>query len=106
MAKSDFVDVNGIRLHYLDYPVDGPTVVLLHGLSANAQCFSLLAQGLSPYFRVIVPDLRGRGLSDKPATGYTMNDHALDILGLMDTLGVPQVILAGHSFGGLLAIYM
>jgi pimeloyl-ACP methyl ester carboxylesterase len=81
--------------------------VLLHGLSANAHCFGgLIGAGLSPSFRVIAPDLRGRGKTDKPATGYTMADHARDVLSLLDALGLERVVLAGHSFGGYLAIYI
>jgi pimeloyl-ACP methyl ester carboxylesterase len=80
---------------------------MLHGLSANAQCFAgLIAAGLSPKFRVIAPDLRGRGRTDKPATGYAMADHAGDVLALLDALGLERVILTGHSFGGYVGIYL
>jgi pimeloyl-ACP methyl ester carboxylesterase len=50
--------------------------------------------------------MRGRGASDKPDGGYTMADHAADVLGLLDTLGLDQVVMGGHSFGGLLSLYM
>jgi len=84
---SAFVETNGIKLHYLDYPGDGPAVVLAHGLTANCRSFDVVAGHLAPRLRVIAPDLRGRGASDKPATGYTMADHAADVLGLLDALG-------------------
>ena len=51
-------------------------------------------------------DLRGRGLSDKPDAGYTMDDHAADLLGALDALGLERVVLGGHSFGGLLTLYV
>jgi pimeloyl-ACP methyl ester carboxylesterase len=102
-----FVQVNGLRLHYLEHPGGEPLLVLMHGLTANAHCFDgLVRAGLSPRFRVVSVDLRGRGLSDKPEHGYTMADHAADILGLMDTLGTGPVVLGGHSFGGLLTLYI
>ena len=102
-----FVQVNGIRLHCLEHPGGEPLVVLLHGLTANAHCFEgLVRAGLSPRFRVVSVDLRGRGLSDKPPRGYSMADHAADILGLLDTLGARPVVLGGHSFGGLLTLYI
>jgi pimeloyl-ACP methyl ester carboxylesterase len=105
--KSQFVQTNGIYLHYLDYEGNEPTIILTHGLTANAHAFDgLIEAGLSPKFRVISVDLRGRGLSDKPDTGYTMKDHANDILGLMDSLGLDKVVLGGHSFGALLTFYM
>ena len=106
-ASSRSVEVNGIRLRYLDHAGGEPPLVLLHGLSANAHSFGgLIAAGLSPAFRVVAPDLRGRGDSDKPATGYGMADHAADVLGLLDALGLERVVLGGHSFGALLSIFM
>ena len=102
-----FIRTNGIQLHYLEHPGDGPSTVLLPGLTANAHAFDGLVQaGLSPRFHTLALDLRGRGLSDAPEYGYTMADHAADVLGLLDALGIEQVRLAGHSFGGLLTYYM
>lgn len=101
-----FVQTNGIRLHYLDHPGGAPTLVLLPGLTANAHAFDgLIAAGLSPHYRVIAPDLRGRGLSDQP-TSYTLADHAADVLGMLDALELEQVVLGGHSFGGLMTLFL
>lgn len=98
---------NGIRLHYLHYAGAEPPLVLLPGLTANAHVFDgLLAAGLRQRFRVLALDLRGRGLSDKPARGYRMADHAADVVGLLDALGMEQVVLGGHSFGGFLGFYI
>src|SRR5512146_2622095 len=98
---------DALNIHYVDAPGGDPAIVALHGLSANAHCFGgLIAAGLSPDFRVVAPDLRGRGKTDKPTTGYTMPDHAQDVIALMDHLGLGRVVLAGHSFGGYLAIYI
>jgi len=106
-TSNRFVSVDGVRIHYLDAPGGSPPIVMLHGLSANAYCFSgLVGEGLSPTFRIIAPDLRGRGRTDKPATGYSMAEHAADVIGLLDALGLDRVILAGHSFGGYVAIYL
>lgn len=102
-----FVLTNNIRLHYVDHPGGEPAVILMPGISANAHCFDGLVQAeLSPRFRLLAVDLRGRGLSDKPKTGYSMADHAADILGLLDALGVEQAVLGGHSFGALLTYYI
>ena len=80
-----FIRTNGIQLHYLEHPGDGPSTVLLPGLTANAHAFDGLVQaGLSPRFHTLALDLRGRGLSDAPEYGYTMADHAADVLGLLD----------------------
>jgi pimeloyl-ACP methyl ester carboxylesterase len=99
--------VNGIHLHYLDHSgQDGP-LVLLHGLSANAHSFDqIIASGVSPAFRVLAPDLRGRGQSDKPLTGYSIHEHASDITKWLQALGLEQVLLGGHSYGAFLAAYL
>ena len=111
-----FVESNRIRIHYLDHSGGEPVLVLLPGLSATAPIFEdLIEAGLAPRFRVVAIDLRGRGQSDwppaggdpsAPAAGYTMSEHAADVLGLLDTLGLRQVVLVGHSFGGMLALYL
>jgi pimeloyl-ACP methyl ester carboxylesterase len=102
-----FVQTNGIRLHYLDRPGAAPTLVLLPGLTANAHAFDGLAHAsLSPRFRTLALDLRGRGLTDDPPTGYSMADHAADVISVLDALDLGQVTLGGHSFGGLLTLYL
>lgn len=104
--NSEFIDTNGIRLHYLDHGGDGPVLVMTHGLTANAHSFDGLAKAVAPHLRLIAVDMRGRGLSDKPDTGYTMEDHAADILGLLDHLELDQAFIGGHSFGGLLTFHI
>ncbi len=102
-----FVQANGIRLHYLEYPGAEPTLLLLPGLTANAHCFDgLIAAGLAERHQVLSLDCRGRGLSDKPATGYSLADHAADVIELMEALDLPEVIPVGLSFGGLLTLYL
>lgn len=102
-----FAFVNGINLHYLDHPGGEPLLVLLPGLTANAHSFDgLIEAGLSPRFRVLAVDLRGRGQTDKPPTGYSIGEHAADILGLLDHLGLPGAVVGGHSFGALVGIYL
>lgn len=103
----NWIRTNRIQLHYLDYPGEMPPLVLMPGLTANAHSFDgLIAAGLSPAMRVLCLDLRGRGLSDKPDSGYSMAAHAADVLGLMDALNLQHAMLGGHSYGGLLTLYM
>ncbi len=102
-----WLQVNDIRLHYLDHAGENGPLVLMPGLTANAHSFDgLIASGLSPALRVLAVDLRGRGLSDKPKDGYSMADHAADIVGLLNGLKLERVVLGGHSFGGLLSLFM
>ncbi|MEO8576073.1 MAG: alpha/beta hydrolase [Gemmatimonadales bacterium] len=107
-AESDhYATIRGIVMHYLDYPGPPPTIVLLHGLSANAAEFGgLIYEGLNESHRVIAPDLRGRGRSGKPDSGYSMGEHAADVVALLDYLGLDKVVMGGHSFGALLSIYL
>lgn len=102
-----FVQTNNIQLHYIDHGGQGPAMLLLHGLTANAHAFDgYIAAGLTRRFHLYTADLRGRGLSGKPETGYTMADHAQDIIGLLDNLGHESILLGGHSFGALLSIFI
>ncbi|MEI8280300.1 MAG: alpha/beta hydrolase, partial [Bacteroidota bacterium] len=106
-ATSNFVQVNNINLHYLDHKNNGIPLLLMHGLTANAYAFDgLVAEGITDTFRLISPDLRGRGLSDHPAFCYTIADHAQDMIELLDHLKIDKIILGGHSFGGLLSFYI
>jgi len=105
--RSQFVETNGIRLHFVDHGGGGPTLILAPGLTANARFFdAIVADGLGDGVRVLAVDLRGRGLSDKPESGYTMAEHGRDVVGLIDALGLERVILGGHSFGGLLTYFV
>ena len=102
-----YAEVNGIRLHYLDYEGAGPALVLLPGLTANAHCFDgLLKAGLNENYRVLALDLRGRGLSDKPATGYAVGDHAADVKALLDALRIERAVICGHSYGGIVSMHL
>jgi pimeloyl-ACP methyl ester carboxylesterase len=107
MPIDRYATANGIRLHLVDHPGGEPPIVLLPGITANLHNFDgLLDAGLAPRFRVIALDLRGRGLSDKPAQGYSIAEHAADVIGVLDHLGLEQVVLGGHSFGALLTAFI
>ena len=104
-----FIQTPNIRLHYLDIGAKHlPILLLMHGLTANAHAFGgLVKAGLSEHFRIISPDLRGRGQTEQPDSGYTLADHAEDIMALLEQLAIKKLaVLGGHSFGGFLAIYL
>ncbi len=105
--QSKFVQTNSTRLHYLEFSGEQPTLVLLHGVTANAHAFDgLIAAGLSPAFNIISVDLRGREQSSQPASGYTVQEHAKDIIGLPDELKIEKAYLCDHSFGALITLYI
>lgn len=105
--KDAYATVNKIDLHYIAYENEQPKILMLHGLTANAFAFQgLVNAGLTNDFSVISIDQRGRGLSTKPAFAYSIQEHAHDVIGLLDYLEIDKIILAGHSFGGLLSAYL
>ncbi|HXA37276.1 MAG TPA: alpha/beta hydrolase [Steroidobacteraceae bacterium] len=85
-----------------------PTVLCLHGLTRNSRDFEDLAPHLDRRYRVIVPDLRGRGFSarDPQPQNYQPAVYVKDILGLLDSLGAPRVAIIGTSLGGMLAMML
>ena len=99
--KSDFVNVNGIRLHYLDWGGEGETLIFLTGMGCSAHFFDRIAPRFSDKFRVLALTRRGQGESDFPETGYDVDTLVDDILDFMDVMNVEQAVLAGHSMAGM-----
>src|SRR5258708_8198718 len=85
---TQMVQTNGTSL-YVRVGGKGPAVVLLHGFGDTGDMWAPLAAELVKDHTVIVPDLRGMGLSAHPDTGYTKKNQAVDIAGVMDALKVP-----------------
>ena len=99
---SKFVEANGIRHHYLEWgdPAN-PPLVMMHGIGLCAQVWNANARDLSRDYRVICPDLRGHGDTDKPGTGYTFLDLGADIAAIIHALGLERPFGVGHSAGGM-----
>ncbi|MBU0969176.1 MAG: alpha/beta hydrolase [Proteobacteria bacterium] len=98
--------INGenLKINAAFWPGGSKTVLCLHGITANCRSFDMMAAALSPQYRVIAMDLRGRGLSDKPDTGYSPEHHIRDILSVMDDLGMEKTFLMGHSLGAFISL--
>jgi pimeloyl-ACP methyl ester carboxylesterase len=97
--SSGTVTGNGIKLHYYRTGGDKPPLVLAHGFSDNGLCWTRVTQVLEQDYDVIMADARGHGLSDAPEEGYTSEDHAADLAGLIEALGLDKPALMGHSMG-------
>jgi pimeloyl-ACP methyl ester carboxylesterase len=103
-------NVNGITLRYAtwgSYISPERAIMMVHGITANSRSFAasapiLAAQG----WYVIAPDLRGRGLSSKPAHGYGVFYHVDDVLALGDALGLSKINLVGHSLGAQIVLFL
>jgi len=95
---------DGISINLNIWEGDGETIICLHGITANSRCFDYLASILTPKYRVMAMDLRGRGQSGKPPSGYSIEHHLRDINCLLDDLGLDRVILMGHSLGAFISL--
>lgn len=89
-------------------PAGAPVLLLMHGLTRNSADFEPLAARLLGRYRMIVPDQRGRGLSqwDPNPAQYRPDVYAQDMLALLDDLGIARAGLVGTSMGGLMALVM
>jgi N-formylmaleamate deformylase len=96
-------ETNGINIHFTRTGGSKPPLILLHGLTANGACWSVLAHALEEHYDVIMPDARGHGKSSVPDFGYRYEDHANDVVGLIEALRLSHPILIGHSMGGMIA---
>ena len=110
-AISCFVETDGLRLHYLDYGGEDragqtrPTLLCLHGSAANAHWFDFAATNLRADFRVLSMDQRGHGDSEWAAdANYTYARYALDLAAVVEHIGVDNLVLVGHSMGGMVAL--
>jgi pimeloyl-ACP methyl ester carboxylesterase len=101
------VAADGVGLAVHEWPGRGraaTTIVGIHGLTANHSCWAPMAAVLSPDYRFVAYDLRGRGDSDKPGTGYSLATHGRDLAGLLAHLGLRRAVLMGHSLGAMIAL--
>ena len=96
---ADDVIANGIRIHYHRTGGDKPPLVLFHGFSDNGLCWTRVAQALESDYDLIMPDARGHGQSEAPEGAYTAREHAADLAGLIQALGLGKPALMGHSMG-------
>jgi pimeloyl-ACP methyl ester carboxylesterase len=98
-----YVTIDNTRIRYVETG-HGPAVVLIHGLAASIYSWRYTILPVAHAgFRVIAFDNRGFGFSDKPSQGYTNEAYVGILQGLLDSLGIAQATLVGHSMGGAIA---
>ncbi|MBX9846036.1 MAG: alpha/beta hydrolase [Xanthobacteraceae bacterium] len=100
--RSRDVAANGIRLH-VRVGGAGPAVLLLHGYGETGDMWVPLAKELARDRTVIVPDLRGMGLSAIPAGGYDKKTQAADVAGVLDALKIERADVVAHDIGNMVA---
>ena len=97
---SQEIKTNGTAL-YVRVGGTGPAVVMLHGFADTGDMWAPAAAALARNHTVVVPDLRGMGLSAHPDTGYTKKNQAVDIAGVMDALKIQTADLVTHDIGNM-----
>ena len=103
-----FVELPGYRMAYREWgdPTATAALVLIHGITSSSLSWIRVAPRFAAHSRVIAVDLKGHGDSDRPATGYRLTDQAAEVAGLCRALGLANVSLIGHSWGGGIALQL
>lgn len=106
---------DGLTLHFRDYPADSgpghaarPPLLCMHGLTRNARDFAPLAQHLAGEWRLIVPEMRGRGMSEYAKDYMTYNPltYVADVETLLAQEGIERFVAVGTSLGGLMTMLL
>ncbi|MEJ2277049.1 MAG: alpha/beta hydrolase [Candidatus Lokiarchaeota archaeon] len=103
-AEEKYIDSNEVKLHTLIFG-SGKPVILLHGFPDFWYGWKDIILGLKEEFKLIVPDLRGYNLSDKPENqeSYKIQYLIEDVRSICQTLQLEKVTLIGHDWGGMIA---
>jgi pimeloyl-ACP methyl ester carboxylesterase len=96
------IPVDGVTMH-VRVGGKGPAVVLLHGFGDTGDMWAPLAADLARDHTVVVPDLRGMGLSSIPPSGYDKKTQAADIRGVLNALKIEHSVVVGHDIGTMVA---
>ncbi len=104
-AASKFLEVNGVKLHYLEWgDRDSSPLLLLHPAPLNAHVWDAFGPSMARHYRVVAPDVRGFGDSQWSDL-YSDDVFVEDIRALVTTLGLKRPIICGNSMGGTLAYF-
>jgi 3-oxoadipate enol-lactonase len=97
--------LDDIELYY-ETEGQGKPVLFLHGLGSSADAWGFQRPAFAAQYRLIMPDFRGHGRSDKPPGPYTMALLAADMIGLLDALAIPSAHVVGLSLGGMVGFQL
>ena len=95
---------DGVQINLAIWQGSGKPILCIHGITANCRSWDALAEVLAPEYHVMAMDLRGRGESDKPSQGYSLDYHLKDINCLLDDLGIDRAVIMGHSLGAFIGL--
>jgi pimeloyl-ACP methyl ester carboxylesterase len=102
-VKADVENVNGVSIYYRDIGARGEPLLLLHGFPETGDAFAQVVAPLGKRYRLIVPDLRGAGRSERTQAGYDKETLASDVRALMDHLKIDRAHVIGHDIGARIA---
>ena len=106
LPLDELVPLREITMHVIEWPGQDPAILYVHGSAMHALRFTAWGELLSPDVRAVAVDLRGHGYSDKPPSGYGVDDHVNDLLQLIAALTLTRPIMLGHSLGGSIATFV
>src|SRR5580693_1415058 len=98
--RTEDIQTNGTTLH-VRVGGEGPAVILLHGYGETGDMWAPLAADLAHDHAIVAPDLRGMGLSGRPASGYDKKTQGQDVAGVLDALGIERADLVTHDIGNM-----
>jgi pimeloyl-ACP methyl ester carboxylesterase len=98
--RTEDIATDGATIH-VRVGGEGPAVLMLHGFGDTGDMWAPLAKALAPDHTIVVPDLRGMGLSSHPESGYDKKTQARDIARVLDELKIQQVELVSHDIGNM-----
>jgi pimeloyl-ACP methyl ester carboxylesterase len=104
--RDGLVGLRDVTLHVVDWEGGDPPLLAIHGSTMSGYALTALCEQLAPRVRVVAPDLRGHGFSDKPPSDYGVEQHARDLLGLVGRLRLDRPVVVGFSMGGAIATAM
>ena len=106
MIQFRTVELDEVQIHYAEAPGPGPALVILHGITGSHASFLPLMPALAQRAHVYALDLRGHNLSGRAAGAYQAPDFGRDVLAFLRIVVGRPAIVAGHSLGGLIAVWL
>jgi len=98
-----WADIGDLKVRYLDWGGEGKPLLALHGLASSAHWYDIVAPLLRDRFHIYAPDQRGHGQTTAAPSGYDWKTLSEDLVGLLAHIGLDQVAVMGHSWGGNVA---